>query len=206
MLPKEQISMPQRSGAYRRYQLQLGQLVPEECARTVPTRGHWSHLEQSTSISTFSIPRLSGGSFSTSRACRLRLGRGVCGSAALAARPALGFSARPGTTAEPAGPLLRRGQVRNPFVRSPRAGLTIGPKIRISRPDDGSARCNVSRARAPPRSTSQLTPPLTTLSTSNAISIAPRGTRRGDDHVARGRRGRLKFRTAIPLRVVVSIT
>jgi putative transposase len=37
-------------------------------------------------------------------------------------------------------------------------------------------------------------------------SIAPRATRRGDDHVARGRRGRLKFRTAIPLRVEVSIT
>jgi hypothetical protein len=52
-------------------------------------------------LATFSIPRLSGGSFSTSRACRLRLGRGVCGSAALAARPALGFGARPGTTAEP---------------------------------------------------------------------------------------------------------
>jgi DDE domain len=84
------------------------------------------------------------------------------------------------------------------------------PKIRISRPDDGSARCNVSRALAPRRNSSQPTPPFTTSSTSNAISyissIAPRASRRGDDHMARGRRGRLKFRTAVPLRVVVSTT
>jgi Family of unknown function (DUF5681)/DDE domain len=44
------------------------------------------------------------------------------------------------------------------------------PKIRISRPDDGSARCNVSRALAPRRNSSQPTPPFTTSSTSNAIS------------------------------------
>jgi hypothetical protein len=37
-------------------------------------------------------------------------------------------------------------------------------------------------------------------------SNAPRASRRGDDHVARGRRGRLKFRTAISLRVGASIT
>ena len=42
--------------------------------------------------------------------------------------------------------------------------------IRISRPDGGSARCNASRARAQPRSSSQRTPPSTTLSTPNAIS------------------------------------
>jgi hypothetical protein len=42
--------------------------------------------------------------------------------------------------------------------------------IRMSRPDGGSARCNASRARAQPRSSSQRTPPSTTLSTSNAIS------------------------------------
>ena len=47
---------------------------------------------------------------------------------------------------------------------------TIGPRIRISRPDGGSARCNASRARAQPRSSSQRTPPSTTLSTANAIS------------------------------------
>ena len=40
---------------------------------------------------------------------------------------------------------------------------------RISRPDGGSARCNASRA-AQPRSSSQRTPPSTTLSTPNAIS------------------------------------
>jgi transposase-like protein len=34
---------------------------------------------------------------------------------------------------------------------------------RISRPDGGSARCNASRARAQPRSSSQPTPPSTTL-------------------------------------------
>jgi putative transposase len=33
-----------------------------------------------------------------------------------------------------------------------------------------------------------------------------RATRRGDDHLARGRRGRLKFRTASPLRLVASTT
>jgi hypothetical protein len=49
-------------------------------------------------------------------------------------------------------------------------GRTIGPRIRISRPDGVSARCNASRARAQPRSSSQPTPPSTTLSTSNAIS------------------------------------
>ena len=30
-------------------------------------------------------------------------------------------------------------------------GRTIGPRIRISRPDGGNARCSVSRARAQPR-------------------------------------------------------
>jgi transposase-like protein len=49
-------------------------------------------------------------------------------------------------------------------------GRTIGPRIRISRLDGGSARCNALRARAQPRSFSQPTPPPTTLSTSNAIS------------------------------------
>jgi DDE domain len=48
-------------------------------------------------------------------------------------------------------------------------GRTIGPKIRISRPDDGKARCNVSRALALRRNSSQSTP-FTTSSTSNAIS------------------------------------
>src|SRR5271166_23487 len=49
-------------------------------------------------------------------------------------------------------------------------GRTIGPRIRINRPDGGSARCNVSRALAPRRNSSQRMPPSTTLSTSNAIS------------------------------------
>ena len=48
-------------------------------------------------------------------------------------------------------------------------GRTIGPKIRISRPDGGSARCNVSRALAPRRNSFQPMPLFTTLSTSNAI-------------------------------------
>ena len=45
-----------------------------------------------------------------------------------------------------------------------------GLRIRISRPDGGSARCSVSRAPAPRRNSSQPTPPCTTLSASNAIS------------------------------------
>ena len=49
-------------------------------------------------------------------------------------------------------------------------GGTIGPRIRISRPDGGSGKCNASRARAPLRNSSQPTPPCITLSTSNAIS------------------------------------
>ncbi len=49
-------------------------------------------------------------------------------------------------------------------------GRTIGPRIRISRPDGGSASCNVSRALALRKNSSQPTPPSTTLSTSNAIS------------------------------------
>ena len=49
-------------------------------------------------------------------------------------------------------------------------GRTTGPRIRINRPDGGSARCNVSRALAPRRNSSQRMPPSTTLSTSNAIS------------------------------------
>jgi putative transposase len=43
-------------------------------------------------------------------------------------------------------------------------------EIRISRPDDGSARCKVSRALALRRNSSQPTPPFTTSSTSSAIS------------------------------------
>ena len=62
-------------------------------------------------------------------------------------------------------------------------GRTIGPRIRISRPDGGSVRCNASRARAQPRSSSRFTPPPTTLLTSNVISrqldlIARYGPRR----------------------------
>jgi transposase-like protein len=49
-------------------------------------------------------------------------------------------------------------------------GETIGSKIRISRPDHGSARCNVSRALVLRRNSSQPTPPFTIFSTSNAIS------------------------------------
>jgi transposase-like protein len=46
----------------------------------------------------------------------------------------------------------------------------IGPKIRIKPTRRRSARCNVSRARAQPRSSYQPTPLSTTLSTSHAIS------------------------------------
>src|ERR1700733_7039996 len=53
---------------------------------------------------------------------------------------------------------------------------TIGLRIRISRPDDGSARCTASRAPAPRRDSSQPTPPCTTLLTFNAISRQPNHT------------------------------
>ena len=49
-------------------------------------------------------------------------------------------------------------------------GATIELRIRISRPDDENARCRVSRVRVQPKNFSQPTQPLTTLSTSNAIS------------------------------------
>ena len=66
-------------------------------------------------------------------------------------------------------------------------GATIEPRIRINRPDDENARCRVSRVRVQPNNFSQPTQPLTTLSTSNAISppqkrtepSGPRRCRRG---------------------------
>jgi hypothetical protein len=50
-------------------------------------------------------------------------------------------------------------------------GRTIAPRIRISRPDAGSARCSASRARAQRKDFSPLTLPSSTLSTSNATSL-----------------------------------
>src|SRR5664279_1308885 len=66
-------------------------------------------------------------------------------------------------------------------------GATIERRIRISRPDDENARCKVSRVRVQPKDFSQRTQPLTTLSTSSAISpqqertepSGPRRCRRG---------------------------
>src|SRR5580692_11137600 len=66
-------------------------------------------------------------------------------------------------------------------------GATTEPRIRINRPDDEIARCRVSRVRDQPKNFSQPTQPLTTLSTSNAISppqkrtepSGPRRCRRG---------------------------
>jgi hypothetical protein len=49
-------------------------------------------------------------------------------------------------------------------------GTTTEPRIRISRPDDESAECKVSRAPGPRKDFSQSTQPPTTSSTSNAIS------------------------------------
>jgi hypothetical protein len=48
-------------------------------------------------------------------------------------------------------------------------GRTIERRIRISRPDGGSARCNVSRAPALRRNSCQRMPPSSTPSTSSAI-------------------------------------
>src|ERR1700726_1583180 len=62
-------------------------------------------------------------------------------------------------------------------------GATTEPRIRINRRDDENARCRVSRVRVQPKNFSQLTQPLTTPSTSNAISppqkrTEPSGLRR----------------------------
>src|SRR5580704_6000866 len=66
-------------------------------------------------------------------------------------------------------------------------GATTEPRIHINPPDDENARCRVSRVRVQPKNFSQPTQPLTTLSTSNAISppqkrtepSGPRRCRRG---------------------------
>src|ERR1700738_4768456 len=66
-------------------------------------------------------------------------------------------------------------------------GATSEPRIRLNRPDDENARCRVSRLRDQPKNFSQPTQPLTTPSTSNAISppqkrtepSGPRRCRRG---------------------------
>jgi putative transposase len=55
-------------------------------------------------------------------------------------------------------------------LHDPGDGRTIEPRIRISRPDGESVKCNISRAPAQRKNSSQRTPPLTTFSTSNAIS------------------------------------
>ena len=78
--------------------------------------------------------------------------------------------------------------------------LRIGPRIRIRRPDGGTARCNALGAPAhtkiplnPRRRLQHFQGP--TLS--HVSSITPRATHRGDEHVASGhrrlggRRGRL---------------
>ena len=52
-------------------------------------------------------------------------------------------------------------------------GVTTGLRTRIDRPDEGSARCRVSRAGDQLRDFSPLTPPSTTPSTSSAISYPP---------------------------------
>jgi hypothetical protein len=57
-------------------------------------------------------------------------------------------------------------------------GATIEPRIRISRPDDESARCKVSRAPGPRKDFSQPMQPPTTSSTSNAISPLQERTER----------------------------
>jgi transposase-like protein len=51
------------------------------------------------------------------------------------------------------------------------SGRTTAPRIRISRPDAGNARCSASRARAQRKDFFPLTLPSSTLSTSNATSL-----------------------------------
>jgi putative transposase len=62
----------------------------------------------------------------------------------------------------------------------------------------GSARCSASRARAPPEiplSPRRRVQHFQRPTPSHVSSITPRAPRRGDDHVARGRRRRMKIRT-----------
>jgi hypothetical protein len=63
-------------------------------------------------------------------------------------------------------------------MRLAKAHRTIGPRIRISRPDGGSARCNASRARAQPRSSSQPTPPSTHFQRPTPFDVPPHARRR----------------------------
>jgi putative transposase len=60
--------------------------------------------------------------------------------------------------------------------RHERGRWKIEPRIHTSQPDEGSARCSASRARAQRRNSFQRTPPSTTFSTSNAISPLPERT------------------------------
>jgi hypothetical protein len=76
-------------------------------------------------------------------------------------------------------------------------GRTVAPRIRISRPDVGSARCNASRARAQPEvplNPRRRIQHFQRPTPSHVSSNAARATRRGNDHVARGRRGGLRTR------------
>ena len=54
---------------------------------------------------------------------------------------------------------------------APADGETKGRRIRINRPDDGNARCNVSRASVQHRDFSPFMQPSTTLSMFNVISF-----------------------------------
>jgi putative transposase len=66
----------------------------------------------------------------------------------------------------------------SPAAMSAVGGRTTAPRTRINRPDDGSARCNASRAPAQRRSFCPHTRPSTTSSTSNAISRQLKRTER----------------------------
>ena len=66
-------------------------------------------------------------------------------------------------------------------------GGTIGPRIRISRRDDASARCSVSNRRDQPSASCLFTPPSTTLSASTAISHP--ATRSASSETKLSRRG-----------------
>ena len=71
-------------------------------------------------------------------------------------------------------------------------------RIRISRPDGGSARCSASRARAPreiPFSPRRRVQHFQRPTPSHVSSITPRAPHRSDEHVARGRCGRIRIPT-----------
>ncbi len=104
--------------------------------------------------------------------------------------------------------LLRRGKGPKSDCRlatSRACARTIGPRIRISRPGDASVRCSASNRPdqlALPVCSRRRAKHFQRPTPSHVSSITPRATHCGDEHMARGRRGSLKFRRVENLRAL----